>query len=106
MAELKSCPFCGGKAELYGINNGNPFIVYCTVCGVEMGNEKAFLTYQAIEAWNTRVKIKDKIKYYVYCLKFLWKHSAWDNKYEKYTAMHRMWNIRLKNIWFKNLKKW
>lgn len=26
--KLKPCPFCGGKAELYGINNSNPFIVY------------------------------------------------------------------------------
>ena len=55
MIELLPCPFCGGKAELYGINNSNPFIVYCTNCGVEMGNEKDFLTYQAIEAWNTRI---------------------------------------------------
>lgn len=54
MDELLPCPFCGGKAELHGINNSNPFIVYCTNCGVEMGNEKDFLTYQAIDAWNTR----------------------------------------------------
>lgn len=57
--KLKSCPFCGGKAELCGVNNGNPFIVYCTNCGVEMGNEKEFYTYQAIEAWNTRTEVQD-----------------------------------------------
>ena len=54
MYRLKPCPFCGGKAEITGINNGNPFIVWCDKCGLEFGIDKDYYLYQVIEAWNRR----------------------------------------------------
>lgn len=58
--QLKPCPFCGGKAEVF-INNVDKLWNVCCYdeyndydcCGVEIGD---FLTEQeAIKAWNTRV---------------------------------------------------
>lgn len=61
MAELKPCPFCGGKTEAFKLD---PFYVnqkrissywgvHCLKCGVQMvakgGSKK-----EAIEAWNRR----------------------------------------------------
>ncbi|HHY27206.1 MAG TPA: hypothetical protein GX523_10790 [Desulfitobacterium dehalogenans] len=53
--KFKPCPFCGGEVEVFGINNGNPFMVYCESCGLEFGREKDFHFYQVLEAWNRRV---------------------------------------------------
>ena len=74
MAELKPCPFCGGKAAL----REQPIYIYtaiyahCTCCkarvmesfsdapnidGVTLGREKA--TEKAIEAWNRRYEPKE-----------------------------------------------
>lgn len=52
--ELKSCPFCGGNPEIIGINNCNPFRVYCEACGLVYGEDKEFYAYQVVEAWNRR----------------------------------------------------
>lgn len=54
--KLLPCPFCGGEAEIDGINNGNPFMVYCDACGLEFGRDKQFYSYQAKEAWNRRAE--------------------------------------------------
>lgn len=56
MAELKPCPFCGGKIEIVGVNNGNPFMAYCDNCGLEFGRDKEYYSYQIVEAWNTRTQ--------------------------------------------------
>ena len=50
MAELKSCPFCGGKAELLGLTR---LWVRCTQCSAET-NWYVFMD-EAEEAWNRRV---------------------------------------------------
>ena len=55
MAELKPCPFCGGKASVmryHHINNAS--YCYCTSCKVRMPN---MLTKEdAIAAWNRMAK--------------------------------------------------
>lgn len=56
MAELKPCPFCGGKAEIYdGITFGfqrqyEPRCVKCE-CAIGLYDTEE----QAAEAWNRRV---------------------------------------------------
>lgn len=48
------CPVCGGEAEIIGVNNSNPFTVWCDSCGLEFGIDKDYHYYQILEAWNTR----------------------------------------------------
>ena len=54
--ELKSCPFCGGKAEIIMFNTEDGMVtVGCTneECDITMG--KAFFTdEEAIRHWNRR----------------------------------------------------
>lgn len=56
MSELKPCPFCGGKAELY--YDRNLWSVECSDCrtqsGVNVTEEKV------INAWNTRREAETK----------------------------------------------
>lgn len=67
MAELKPCPFCGGKAEIHV--RGNIVRVECTVCQASMGtatecydtSKKCWYTFfvdrkDASKAWNRRAK--------------------------------------------------
>lgn len=54
MTDLKPCPFCGGEVEIVGINNGNPFTVWCENCGLEFGTGKEYYLCQVIDAWNRR----------------------------------------------------
>lgn len=52
MIELKPCPFCGQKAEIYQLNN--KFESMCTNCTATI--EWLFESEQeAAEAWNRRV---------------------------------------------------
>ena len=79
MAELKPCPFCGGKAKFLiktymerGATRGYNFGIYCTKCDIvlpktnyiiefEMSSDDGELKVtaderpQAIEAWNRRI---------------------------------------------------
>jgi Lar family restriction alleviation protein len=51
--ELKTCPFCGGEAEVWVSDVTDRAIVYCKDCDAQIRirpNEK-----EAIEAWNKRV---------------------------------------------------
>lgn len=56
--EIKSCPFCGGKAEckthyVYGKSRGH--FVYCTKC--QITQDKLYTTRQyAIKKWNKRTE--------------------------------------------------
>ena len=55
--KLKSCPFCGGKAEfkknyIYGKAKG--YFCYCTKCSVTQDKVYATKAY-AIKKWNTRI---------------------------------------------------
>lgn len=55
--ELKSCPFCGGKAKLHTWREEkrreNPSKIKCTVCGASTGVKKRIT--KAADAWNGRV---------------------------------------------------
>ncbi len=51
MTELKTCPFCGGEAEMNGIKT--LFHIRCKHCGAATG---LFIDKEvAAEAWNRRV---------------------------------------------------
>lgn len=78
MAELKPCPFCGGKAKFLitlhmerGLTRGYTFGIYCTKCGITTPNTNYSMEFemstddgelkvtaderpQAVEAWNRR----------------------------------------------------
>lgn len=62
MEELKSCPFCGGDAEMeikYGDYGYNPDIysVKCKRCNAKIGkvsNNYADLSDDVVKAWNRR----------------------------------------------------
>ena len=54
MAELKPCPFCGGKPFIYysgSPSNGTFAEVICKECGCQT---QRMLYSEAIEAWNRR----------------------------------------------------
>lgn len=72
--ELKSCPFCNGKAVLYGANITTGFGVYCTTEGCEAqiydmykieGEQYSRMRSkeEAIKAWNTRSKQPQECKH-------------------------------------------
>ena len=50
--ELKPCPFCGGKAELFGTEETGVFYVECLDCNV---NDNFDTAEEAIAAWNRRM---------------------------------------------------
>lgn len=52
--ELKSCPFCGGKAHIDSWVTVNKWYVYCEKCGT-IGHD-ATERKDAIDAWNRREK--------------------------------------------------
>ena len=58
MADLKSCPFCGGKARLFV---GDGVRVICTKCHVGTMSLTDNMEYEinavetVVEAWNRRV---------------------------------------------------
>ncbi|MBQ9613247.1 MAG: Lar family restriction alleviation protein [Lachnospiraceae bacterium] len=63
MAKLKSCPFCGGKAELFKHRSfGQPdYGSYSVACGtydciMSDGGSSYATKHEAIEAWNRRRK--------------------------------------------------
>lgn len=58
MAELKSCPFCGGDATIFikdWDNRADEYKIVCTKCGVQQ-EEYTFHKDKAIEAWNKRTE--------------------------------------------------
>lgn len=73
MSELKSCPFCGGKARIKGaVYNdlgvyGNKetdkrwFGVYCSDCLVSQPKRKYSSKLEAITAWNRRAQPENKL---------------------------------------------
>lgn len=65
--ELKNCPFCGEKAEIYegwryASGDYNYYDVICTGCGISTNIEADSKTCEhmldAIQAWNTRTEPK------------------------------------------------
>ena len=60
MAELKPCPFCGGKSRIIAYDpfdgyqgNCTVYLACCVVCGAEI---KKATEEKTIEAWNRRVE--------------------------------------------------
>jgi hypothetical protein len=53
MAELKSCPFCGGEAKTHKEFCGT-WKIKCTKCSCDVGRYWFWTKQHAIEAWNTR----------------------------------------------------
>lgn len=51
MAELKSCPFCGGEAKLTKYKDGVPLVV-CSKCMAHTC--LCFSVEEAVERWNKR----------------------------------------------------
>lgn len=54
MAELKPCPFCGGKAGIMRHHHITNAFCFCTVCKARMPN--MLTREEAIEAWNRRAE--------------------------------------------------
>ena len=55
MAELKPCPFCGGRASI--VLKGGSFFVYCNRCpGAVVTDYVHQSEEEAIEAWNRRAE--------------------------------------------------
>ena len=61
MNELKSCPFCGGKAKITVVEKGVHSIIYCTThyCGFERhsfnnGDTDENAALRLTIAWNRR----------------------------------------------------
>lgn len=55
MAELKKCPFCGGKAEIRRDSETETFfVVICTNCPTTVGRSWFDKKQEAINAWNRR----------------------------------------------------
>lgn len=51
--ELKSCPFCGGKATVLAVPQQRRCFVTCSECGVE--TPRTFRTVEAaVNLWNKR----------------------------------------------------
>lgn len=53
MTKLKSCPFCGGEANV-DIGNFGGMVCYCEICFAQ--GKQCETKDEAIEAWNRRVK--------------------------------------------------
>ncbi len=62
--KLKSCPFCGGEAELQEIGNNHTksrsVIIKCKSCRVQIKNSALkkgmdWLIDTSIKSWNTRI---------------------------------------------------
>jgi Lar family restriction alleviation protein len=53
MAELKPCPFCGGKAKAEKEFLGT-WKIKCTKCSCDVGRYWFHTKAQAVIAWNTR----------------------------------------------------
>lgn len=59
MIELKPCPFCGGKADIYEPDvDIETHLVYCTKCQAE--TQLFAKREEAIEAWNRRADEQTK----------------------------------------------
>lgn len=60
MSDLLPCPFCGGEAEMHGLNTvlSRPFVA-CEYCGAESAVYRT--EAEAIAAWNTRAERTCKI---------------------------------------------
>ena len=56
MAELKSCPFCGGKAKAVKEIGGIHWKVKCRSCSCEVGRFWFGSKIYAETAWNTRTQ--------------------------------------------------
>jgi Lar family restriction alleviation protein len=62
MSELKSCPFCGGGAEITEapdwVYYGGAYMVVCTTCRAQSPDSRTIP--EAIAAWNRRPEVEDE----------------------------------------------
>ncbi len=54
--EMKPCPFCGGKPELYLYYDRKSLLIECDECGARIFGYRSI--DEIIEAWNKRTKQK------------------------------------------------
>lgn len=47
-----------------------------------------------------------KIKYYIFCIKWLWKNRKWDNTRQKFKAMEKEYNQKYQSNMRKEKRKW
>ena len=58
MLELKPCPFCGGRAEVFTAPASGRVTVWCANdrCGVKPFTMYTTSVKEAVEAWNRRIE--------------------------------------------------
>lgn len=56
MDELKPCPFCGGRAQLYVSKRAGLAAAYCVKCHISTVCYPLLGTERAIAEWNTRAE--------------------------------------------------
>ena len=57
MAELKPCPFCGGRAFIDRfMQPKEEYRIMCTNCSARFGRYAGLNKKEAIEAWNRRAE--------------------------------------------------
>ena len=39
-----------------------------------------------------------KLKYYIFCIKWLWKNRTWENTRQKFKAMEKAWKKEVKKV--------
>ena len=47
-----------------------------------------------------------KIKYYIFCIKWLYKNRKWDNTRQKFKAMEKEYNHKYQSNMRKEKRKW
>ena len=60
--KLKSCPFCGSTARVWGIGGYDFYVIECDneECGCTYGDNMQLSFEEVIEMWNKRAESENK----------------------------------------------